>query len=299
MYVCEDCGHTTSDPEGHFTHLQQNHPFCPALTRCHDKRQFKFKGDNSDEYDDKSTIDTSEMTSDETSGSMEDATTSTHAHAEATSQIVLHRTVFDNDRTDRLQVPTPTNRTDRLQVPTPTITSSSYVSESPVTLKHEHTDTLRQSNETMVETPPASDTQTHVVQSSRPISSYSHTQSVIYHTDRLPTKRHSDVISATSPLKKQRTLNSPKKSKPTSPMKVRPQSSNVSENGTIPIPKFDLEHLSAKTFSDHPVKKRPLGSLTQNTIHQLNVKNNEISQNKQTSLQLKMPLGSIIENNQW
>ncbi|KAI0232510.1 hypothetical protein LSAT2_017160 [Lamellibrachia satsuma] len=42
VYVCEDCGHTTSDPEGHYDHLKENHPHSPALLRCYDKRQFKF-----------------------------------------------------------------------------------------------------------------------------------------------------------------------------------------------------------------------------------------------------------------
>ncbi|XP_071088139.1 uncharacterized protein [Haliotis cracherodii] len=42
MYVCEDCGHTTGDPELHYVHLKDNHPNCPALEKCHDKRQFKF-----------------------------------------------------------------------------------------------------------------------------------------------------------------------------------------------------------------------------------------------------------------
>ena len=51
VYVCEECGHSTSDPEDHFRHLQQNHPFSPALARCHDKRQFKFHTDNCDKKD--------------------------------------------------------------------------------------------------------------------------------------------------------------------------------------------------------------------------------------------------------
>ncbi|KAK3611401.1 hypothetical protein CHS0354_034846 [Potamilus streckersoni] len=42
VYVCEDCGHSTEDPEDHYHHLQENHPHCPALMRSHDKRQFKF-----------------------------------------------------------------------------------------------------------------------------------------------------------------------------------------------------------------------------------------------------------------
>lgn len=48
VYVCEECGHSTSDPEDHFRHLQQNHPFCPALARCHDKRQFKFRTESTE-----------------------------------------------------------------------------------------------------------------------------------------------------------------------------------------------------------------------------------------------------------
>ena len=42
VYVCEDCGHTTPDPEDYFVHLKQNHPHSPAILKCYDKRQFKF-----------------------------------------------------------------------------------------------------------------------------------------------------------------------------------------------------------------------------------------------------------------
>ncbi|XP_013405634.1 zinc finger protein Gfi-1b [Lingula anatina] len=45
MYVCEDCGHTTSDPEAYYEHLKENHPHSPALLKCYDKRQFKFSND--------------------------------------------------------------------------------------------------------------------------------------------------------------------------------------------------------------------------------------------------------------
>ena len=41
-YVCEECGHTTGQPEGHFNHLKENHPYSPALRRAHDRRLFKF-----------------------------------------------------------------------------------------------------------------------------------------------------------------------------------------------------------------------------------------------------------------
>ncbi|XP_064636689.1 transcription factor ovo-like homolog lin-48 [Lineus longissimus] len=45
VYVCEDCGHTTCEPELHYVHLKENHPLSPALLKCYDKRQFKFKAD--------------------------------------------------------------------------------------------------------------------------------------------------------------------------------------------------------------------------------------------------------------
>ncbi|CAC5371796.1 OVOL [Mytilus coruscus] len=42
-YVCEDCGHSTTDPQVHFKHLKDHHPNCPALAKPHDKRHFKFQ----------------------------------------------------------------------------------------------------------------------------------------------------------------------------------------------------------------------------------------------------------------
>lgn len=42
MYVCEDCGHTTAEPEVHYIHLKDNHPHSPALLKFYDKRHFKF-----------------------------------------------------------------------------------------------------------------------------------------------------------------------------------------------------------------------------------------------------------------
>ncbi|XP_048777990.2 zinc finger protein 236-like [Ostrea edulis] len=42
LYVCEDCGHTTSDPSQHFVHLKHFHPQNPVLLKFYDKRQFKF-----------------------------------------------------------------------------------------------------------------------------------------------------------------------------------------------------------------------------------------------------------------
>ncbi|CAF0705778.1 unnamed protein product [Brachionus calyciflorus] len=41
LYVCEDCGLTTEDPEEHLNHLQKFHPNSPALKRSYDRRIIK------------------------------------------------------------------------------------------------------------------------------------------------------------------------------------------------------------------------------------------------------------------
>jgi len=46
MYVCEDCGHTTAEPETHYLHLKDFHPYSPALLKFYDKRHFKFNNSN-------------------------------------------------------------------------------------------------------------------------------------------------------------------------------------------------------------------------------------------------------------
>uniref|UniRef100_A0A1B0FGM0 C2H2-type domain-containing protein n=1 Tax=Glossina morsitans morsitans TaxID=37546 RepID=A0A1B0FGM0_GLOMM len=38
MYVCEECGHATCEPEVHYLHLKENHPYSPALLKFYDKR---------------------------------------------------------------------------------------------------------------------------------------------------------------------------------------------------------------------------------------------------------------------
>ena len=44
LYVCEDCGKTTEDPEKHLAHLQEMHPNSPALKRSYDRRIIKING---------------------------------------------------------------------------------------------------------------------------------------------------------------------------------------------------------------------------------------------------------------
>jgi ovo-like protein len=46
VYVCEECGHTTQEPEVHYVHLKDNHPYSPALLKFYDKRHFKFTNGN-------------------------------------------------------------------------------------------------------------------------------------------------------------------------------------------------------------------------------------------------------------
>lgn len=46
MYVCEDCGYTTTEPGQHFLHLKTYHPQSPVLLRFYDKRQFKFNAES-------------------------------------------------------------------------------------------------------------------------------------------------------------------------------------------------------------------------------------------------------------
>uniref|UniRef100_T1KIU2 Uncharacterized protein n=1 Tax=Tetranychus urticae TaxID=32264 RepID=T1KIU2_TETUR len=37
LYACEECGNTTDQPESHYLHLKQNHPYSPALAKFYDK----------------------------------------------------------------------------------------------------------------------------------------------------------------------------------------------------------------------------------------------------------------------
>ncbi|CAH0560687.1 unnamed protein product [Brassicogethes aeneus] len=46
VYVCEECGHTTNEPEVHYLHLKEKHPYSPALLKFYDKRHFKFTNSN-------------------------------------------------------------------------------------------------------------------------------------------------------------------------------------------------------------------------------------------------------------
>ena len=47
LYVCEDCGITTENPEEHLEHLQKFHPNSPALKRSYDRRIIKINSGDS------------------------------------------------------------------------------------------------------------------------------------------------------------------------------------------------------------------------------------------------------------
>jgi ovo-like protein len=46
LYVCEDCGHTSTDPTNHYEHIKNFHPYSPLIHRYYDKRQFKFNSNS-------------------------------------------------------------------------------------------------------------------------------------------------------------------------------------------------------------------------------------------------------------
>ncbi len=47
LYVCEDCGHTSTNPTNHYEHIKTLHPYSPLIHRYYDKRQFKFDSNSS------------------------------------------------------------------------------------------------------------------------------------------------------------------------------------------------------------------------------------------------------------
>ena len=57
LYVCEDCGHTSTDPSDHYEHIKHLHPYSPLIHRFYDKRQFKFDSNSSTSSSNKTMID--------------------------------------------------------------------------------------------------------------------------------------------------------------------------------------------------------------------------------------------------
>ncbi|XP_045203338.2 uncharacterized protein LOC123556579 [Mercenaria mercenaria] len=316
VYVCEDCGHSTSDPEDHFRHLQQNHPFCPALQRCHDKRQFKFRadpqGNKNKDIGDINTL--SDNRSEEELAEIR--------HSEAAVNRLNHEEIDGRTEADiaveHLQGIVEKDRenydgicvqgSDRERTPVAESDVNKLAETGPETALGVHNKNTNVINSGLAtrSTNSYSDISRDIYPNQKVYISpkpehtvgNSNTRNVIK-TIPEPTKRlaASEPVSV-SPKKKLKSVNSPKKNKSsTSPMKVRPLQFGVSENGGS-LPKYDTENVVSKKTTDNVFKKRPLGSLTQNTLNQQ--KNNLNTQYNDNHIPVvKKPLGNIMGNMQW
>ncbi|XP_060603190.1 uncharacterized protein LOC132756195 isoform X2 [Ruditapes philippinarum] len=307
VYVCEDCGHSTADPEDHFRHLQQNHPFCPALQRCHDKRQFKFRAEQ-----EKQDMDNSDG----------NITPNADRHDNEPTERKYHREEIQN-AFNRVDVD------DKIELRNAVETLQSSIENEPVgnvdkkAEPGEHiriTETFKdQSRQTYPESLYYKNTNitNNSVEMCKSSSNNDNGQKVDQYSnvyvepvaDKTTVKRNTDsainVIpesikrvaasdpTCNSPKKKLKSINSPKKSKTnsSSPMKIRPPQFGVCENSNN-MPKYDTENVISKKATDNFIKKRPLGSLTQNTLNQeRNSRNMQLSNNDIQSV--RRPLGNM------
>ena len=69
LYVCEDCGCTTENPEEHLDHLQKFHPNSPALKRSYDRRIIKISNNGAASFGDNNLTNLSSMNSSSTNHS--------------------------------------------------------------------------------------------------------------------------------------------------------------------------------------------------------------------------------------
>lgn len=277
MYVCEDCGHSTSDPEDHFRHLQQNHPFCPALQRCHDKRQFKFK---MEQQQNNEAVATSDQKQAEVDSKTETCMAVAHLQriegVVDTSNDIVKQEYLEREELDRKL------GTERLK-------------ESQFEMRTAHAVVSAQTHSNSCARPGMLSSESDILQTrfcdirKQPENGVIKTLSES--TKRLATTEPNNV----SPKKKLKTVYSPKKNKSgSSPMKLCPQRLGVSENRGD-VSKHDIENVVGKKMTENVTKKRPLGSLTQNTIN--NQQKNKFNDNAFPVA--KKPLGSIMENLRW
>ncbi|KAL4230808.1 zinc finger protein [Mactra antiquata] len=264
VYVCEDCGHSTSDPEVHFRHLQQNHPFCPALQRCHDKRQFKFKMENGEEVSE---------------SDAKQASYRSVMDVETSANEVLPVKCHVPDSSDQSEEILNIRQMDDSQIEQTNVSRLQAVSDL-VTHNNDST------NDSVVKNLQSNLKQ--VVTNDR-ISGFSGISSE--QNKRLSNSEPPNV----SPKKKFKPSNSPKKNRPnSSPSKIRPATS-MCENGGL-IPRYNAENIIGKKLDDVSFKKRPLGSLTQNTLNQQKNALNILPD--QHNVVSKRPLGNILGHTQ-
>ena len=69
LYVCEDCGSTTENPEEHLDHLQKFHPNSPALKRSYDRRIIKINKNDAASFGDNNLTNLSSINSSSTNHS--------------------------------------------------------------------------------------------------------------------------------------------------------------------------------------------------------------------------------------
>lgn len=287
MYVCEDCGHSTSDPEEHFRHLQQNHPFCPALQRCHDKRQFKFKMEQQQNNDgigadnEMNEIAISVQKQAEVDGKTE--TDMAVAHLQSIEgNVDTNNEYLEREELDRKPG---IERLKESQFETKSGTVHARLSSQTYSNSYVHPGMLSTESDIDIQT--------------RVCNNRKQPEEGVIKTLSESTKRFAATEPTNvSPKKKLKSVYSPKKNKfGTSPTKTSPQRLVVSENRGD-VSKYDIENVVSKKMTENVAKKRPLGSLTQNTINQQ--KNNFNSHLNDNAFPVaKKPLGSIMENLRW
>lgn len=286
VYVCEDCGHSTSDPEFHFRHLQQNHPYCPALQRCHDKRQFKFKSENgeasSESKDEQSTYNNIQRLPNAKTTLSSDNTVVGYRNeferqADETVSAVRHIQHSVNKSDDRLHNLEKDDFERKQSIDSRLQPVTEIMKRNDSIINRQNVELMDTNFQTAYYRDVSND---RILQNAN--------QGVSDANKRLLNSDPPNV----SPKKKLKT-SSPKKNRPnSSPIKVRP---SVCENGGI-IPRFDAENVISKKSDENGVKKRPLGSLTQNTLNQqknlLNIHSNH------SGVIGKRPLGNILGSSQ-
>ena len=270
VYVCEDCGHSTAEPENHFKHLQQNHPYNPALTRCHDKRQFKF---NKHESSSTSATESSVTTS-------VSASVSEQPGAAQRQPLAETRDVNETVHQRRQEVSAPSKACDELPF--------------------QRYRTLANSGDTASSTASSLFSDRDIAPHLKDMNSLTDkgANSEIRYCDiRLAPKRGIANSPKSSPVK-----TAPKQLKPSSPMKVRPLNFGLCENSVPAIPRLDnnTENTAGKHFNtDGQFKKRPLGSLTQNTIQNEGNAQRQIRFDVQRVLAPMNQLGNKLGSNKW
>lgn len=323
--MCEDCGHSTADPEDHFRHLQENHPFCPALQRCHDKRQFKFKleqqdgladdnlsynyvlqderndddfdeseikneiieGDNRAELDEKSETDLA-VAHLQNVTQMNSATCDEPAISPEMKYFNGHY-IDPSRNAGNLAETTQSCHPKTIDIPLDCNTHM-VINDREKCSVNIYSDIQRQTHSHLrdmqrVRNQPIEQTVAETIPNSKPEIG-----------KRLATSEPTNV----SPKKKLKSINSPKKNKTSSPVKHRSPPFGVCENGGN-LPRHNLENVVGKSHNEAVVKKRPLGSLTQNTINQhRNTLNMQLAPMNTANIHVtKKPLGNIMENAQW